>query len=209
MICAAVGVAPRAPNDLGRRAAPPHRKCVSQCFSETMERQTLTVGAFEARDTALTSEGLQVEVISPKGSKEFSKPDITTGKFAFTTTEEGAYRFCFTNPSERRACLWARALPARLAALVLQAAVPLRRCLCGCAPSGAVLVPCCPPPSRRHCSAACGVRLPQRAARQRRVARRQDGAAAAARGRAAQARGPGRGRAQDFRVLAGARGGAP
>jgi p24 family protein delta-1 len=38
-----------------------------------------------------------VTVTTPSGSTQYSKQDSNTGKFAFSTAQEGEYRLCFAN----------------------------------------------------------------------------------------------------------------
>jgi len=49
----------------------------------------------------MASEGIQVIVTTPKGTREYSKQDASKGKFAFTSKSDGDHRICFTNKGER------------------------------------------------------------------------------------------------------------
>lgn len=68
-----------------------------QCFTETLGKNTLVVGSYKAGDTSLTSQGLYVSVTSPSQKSEYSKSNEDSGKFAFTSSEDGNYKVCFTN----------------------------------------------------------------------------------------------------------------
>lgn len=68
-----------------------------QCFTETVGKNTLVVGSYEAADTSLTSQGLLVTVTAPSQKSEYSKTNEDRGKFAFTSSEDGNYKVCFTN----------------------------------------------------------------------------------------------------------------
>lgn len=41
--------------------------------------------------------GIEVKITGPNGESEFSQNDVSGSKFAFTATEAGAHKVCFTN----------------------------------------------------------------------------------------------------------------
>jgi hypothetical protein len=63
--------------------------------SEDLPRSEMVVGDFSSTPAGLSE--LNVRVTSPVQTTLFSKPSCSEGKFAFTTSAQGEYQFCYEN----------------------------------------------------------------------------------------------------------------
>uniref|UniRef100_A0A7S3D8Z3 GOLD domain-containing protein n=1 Tax=Palpitomonas bilix TaxID=652834 RepID=A0A7S3D8Z3_9EUKA len=66
----------------------------SNCVYEDHSLDTLVKGEFKSTKEP-AGVMLSIEVLSPSGHKMYSKKDVQTGKFSYTTVEEGTHSICF------------------------------------------------------------------------------------------------------------------
>jgi hypothetical protein len=70
----------------------------SKCIGEVMGKHDVAKGKYRIEGLAEGSRsGFEVKITGPAGDLEYQQSDAVTGKFAFTASEAGAHRVCFTN----------------------------------------------------------------------------------------------------------------
>lgn len=73
----------------------------TKCVMEEINKNVLVVGDYSSyhRDDQNNKVAIDVKVEDPHGKTIYDKRGESSGQFAFTTTEEGDYKACFTAPS--------------------------------------------------------------------------------------------------------------
>jgi len=69
-----------------------------KCLGEVMGRHEIAKGHYRIENFPEDQRsGLEVKITGPNGEAEFSQSDLAGAKFAFTATDAGAHKVCFTN----------------------------------------------------------------------------------------------------------------
>ena len=66
-------------------------------MGEVMSKHEIAKGGFSVEGVSDGASGIEVVISGPGGEREYTANQAASGKFAFTASEEGAHRVCFTN----------------------------------------------------------------------------------------------------------------
>jgi hypothetical protein len=74
-----------------------------RCFLEEVPKDTLVIGRYrtEEEGTGMARSGIKVTVTDPEGNIAMQRDMNPSGRFAFTSAQEGEFKLCFQTNSSR------------------------------------------------------------------------------------------------------------